>query len=676
MKKKESCSKRKTAAGNNIENNRGRRDFLKLSGAGAALLAGIGIESGLAEGVSEGGPMTPEDWTLTFEDTFDGGSLDTSKWSIGFGWGRETNGSPERIVDENVTIESGILSLKGTHDGSDYKSGSVNSKGKAYFGPGSYWEAKIKMPKRVGFLPAFWSKPNDESWPPEIDFVELFQTSGSWSDTAQSHHNIHYSSSTQKGDSGTHTTYNSSYDSGVDLTNRFHIYGCEWFEDRVVHYLDGEEVAVCTDGTILEALNNGAPFYMMLNIHIDRVGTADPSESWGEAMEVDWVRVWEYSGSSDPTGGTDTPQSSETHYLWVRSADSDPATYEFTASAGNIRIDENERSGGESDEYVSGDGTTAGGSVVSGDGFWFDGEITDFSYTGSIETYIDNQYVEPDSIVDKETTSKPTEEPPADHYLWVRSSGGESVPYAFSTSHGNIRIDENERSGDESDEWVAEDGMIAGGTVSNGDGFWYTGDITDFNHNGSIETYVDNQYVDPDSLVDPDSSGPELRTTEPILPRTVTINGGSQRSDYRFSVTEALQPTRSINSSDQINGTDAEGLVRGGSDTYRFAGELSSLTVDGDATVSVDGESVKKIVISKRSNSTGSVSYLVETSGRLVPTAKMDGSDRVSGGKSLGTVDGDSDTYWLQDGSVHDVSTFGGEVDTLIDGRPMDFIDS
>lgn len=672
----------------------GRRDYLKLTGAGAlAALGGSSIVTGDVAAVTEGGPTNQSEWTLAFEDNFDSGSLDTSKWSVGFGWGLETNGSPERIVGENVNVSNGVLSLKGTHDGSDYKAGAVNTKGKAYFGPGSYWEAKIKMPKRVGFLPAFWSKPNDESWPPEIDFVELFQTDGDWGDVSRSHHNIHYSSSTSKGDSSTHQTYNSGHDASVDLTKDFHIYGCEWQSDRVVHYLDGEQVAVCTDGTIMQALRNGAPFYMMLNIHIDRVGTADPNVSWGETMDVEWVRVWEYGGSGGSSdGGSSTSDGSSTsggdHYLWVRSADGSTAEYEFTASGGNIGIDNNERASGEDDEYVSSDGTRAGGTVGDGDGFWFDGEITDFTYTGSVETYIDDQYVDPDSLAADTDTQEPTDE----HYVWFRSASG-TARYAFTTSGSDIRIDENERSSGESDEWVASDGSTAGGetangTVSDGDGFWYTGEITDLNYEGSLEVFVDNQSVDPDSLVDPNSSGPDLDGQTDTsndggtsLPHTLTIDGSrySGWTSYNFTVTEELASTDSVDQGDTIDGTSARGAVGGGSNSYQFSGSLSRLALDGDADVSIDGTPLSLLLVERSSDSSGFVHYIVETAGDVVPATVPDGhansSDKISGGKVFGGVTSGTDAYWIVGGDVVDVTTYGGDVVATVNGTVTDFTD-
>ncbi|ELZ98026.1 glycosyl hydrolase family protein [Haloferax mucosum ATCC BAA-1512] len=692
----------------------GRRNLLKVSGVGALTALGaasFGVPGSAA--VSEGGPQNQADWALAFEDTFDSGSLDTDSWGIGFGWGRETTGSPERIVDENVELRDGKLHLTGTHDGDDIKAGSIHSRGNVYFGPGSYWEAKIKMPDRTGFLPAFWAKPNDESWPPEIDFVELFQTGDDYGDTHTSHHHIHYSSSGIKGDSSTHEDEPASYDAGVDLSKDFHIYGCEWQEDRVVHYVDGVKVAETADNTIMASLNGGAPFYMMLNIHIDRIGRTDRSESWGESMVVDWVRVWEYapdSGTSSGSGSTDDSDSSSDtsniddteHYIWVRSSNGDEATYEFHTTGGEIRIDSNEVGSGESDEWVSADGTAAGGSVsggsLNGDGFYFHGEVNDLAYTGPLEVYIDDQLVEADSLVTGTQTNDSSDDSTDDtsdgstsgsdtseeHYVWVRSADGDEATYAFETSGGDISIDPNEVGSGESDEWVSADGTIAGGSVSggslNGDGFWFRGEIIDLQYTGPLQVYVDDEPVDTENLVDAGRTGPENPNAEPEpLPNVITIDGSASdgSASYTLSVSDALQSTDSLNSGDEIDGTTATGSVESGQDQYRFTGRVESLGLDGDADISINGTPLDLFSIERAPDSSGTVTYIVETDGELlpadVPGATVDSADERKDGKLFGTVGTDADAYWLIGGDVLDVSTFGGRVVTALDGETMDF---
>ena len=164
------------------------------------------------------------------------------------------------------------------------------------FGPGSYVEARIKFAKREGFLNAFWAKPVSERWPPEIDVVELFQEGNRPDEVERAQHHIHYSRSGEPSDETTYEDIQLTSRPGGDLTEAYHTYGLEWREDRVVPYVDGVAVHEWTDETILRALAAGGPFYLMLSLNIDKLGTPDRSESWGEAMLVDWVRLWKHRG--------------------------------------------------------------------------------------------------------------------------------------------------------------------------------------------------------------------------------------------------------------------------------------------------------------------------------------------------------------------------------------------
>ncbi|QCJ47429.1 family 16 glycosylhydrolase [Haloprofundus sp. MHR1] len=578
-----------------------RRDYLKLTGASAAALGGIGAGASSVAAVTEGGPENQDEWTLAFEDTFDSGSLDTSNWGVGFGWGMETNASPESISEEYVNITDGQLRIGASPD-NGIEAGAVNTKDKQYFGPGSYWEAKIKFPKRVGFLPAFWAKPNSEAWPPEIDFVELFQTDGSSSDYTQSHHHIHYSSDTQP--NGPHEDDGASYDVGDDLTENFHIYGCEWQEDAIRHYVDGQLVAERTADTIVESCNNGAPFYMMFTIHIDRVGTTDKSANWDEEMVVDWARVWEYGNDGSSDGGSDD---------------------------GSNGDDSDNTDGSEEDS--SGDDSEA-----------------------------------------------------REHYLWLRSEydGGEAS-FEFSASGGNIDLQTNFPA----DYTVSDDRTSASGTVTERSndlpGFWYDGQITEFDYSGPLQVFIDNQYVDPDTLPETesdgrgDTEGDEDEESGSSLPNTLTIDasGSSGTANYELSVSGSLEADSGASSEASVSDGSASGSVSDGQAVFGFEGELEGLSLDGDADVLVNERPVQLLRVQRADDSNGLVKYIVESTGRLlkadVPRSSINPDDQVSGGKIFGKVVGGTDAYWLLEGEITDISTFGGDVVTTLDGAETDF---
>ncbi|ELY60738.1 family 16 glycosylhydrolase [Natronolimnohabitans innermongolicus] len=332
-----------------------RRNWLKLTGASTAAAVG-GLTIGAAPvSATDGGPSDPENWSLVLEDQFEGSTLDTDNWDVGFGWGNDANGDDATVTADNVVVDNGTLRLLITHGGggrNDVYQGAINSRNRQSFGPGHYFEARIRMPGREGLLPAFWGKPNTEDWPPEIDFVELFHDGGVDAETA--HFNVHWSTSGQTNDESTHTHNSLPHYTGVDLTDSFNVYGCAWHEDSIDFYFNGEYVGSRDASSMMDAVNAGAPFYMMFTTHVNRIGNADLSYAWEEEMAVDWCRVWEYTPGD---GDESVPEESEDE------ADGEPAV------------------------------NTTGTATVGETSFEATGEVTDLGGRSRVERYIDYREV-------------------------------------------------------------------------------------------------------------------------------------------------------------------------------------------------------------------------------------------------------------------------------------------
>jgi len=109
-------------------------------------------------------------------------------------------------------------------------------------------------------------------------------------------------------------------------------------------------------------------------------------------------------------------------------------------------------------------------------------------------------------------------------------------------------------------------------------GFWYDGEITDLSYSGPLDLFIDNEAVDPDSLVDPDEPGP-FRPTG--LPQRITIDGtNSGTSSYSITVSDQIKSV-SIPDGDTIDGTTAAGSVEGDADVYDFSGSITQLQLEG-----------------------------------------------------------------------------------------------
>ena len=114
-------------------------------------------------------------YSLVFEDDFNGETLDRTKWNVELhepGW---VNQELQAYVDAEdvLSLRDGFLHIRPTRltlwDGSVfYRSGRISTQGKHEFTYGIF-EARLKVPRGKGFLPAFWLMTGDEErwgqWP-------------------------------------------------------------------------------------------------------------------------------------------------------------------------------------------------------------------------------------------------------------------------------------------------------------------------------------------------------------------------------------------------------------------------------------------------------------------------------------------------------------------------------
>jgi beta-glucanase (GH16 family) len=248
-----------------------------------ALLLWTGLDrTGARTGVPSG---PPAGWHQVFADEITGPTLDTATWQPDRGAG-EAGAVPFNPGIENAWFDPAQVSVSGgalvlqvaarprTVQGHryEYSSGMVQRSPSGPVLPGSYVEARIRVPGCGGCWPAFWLTPFDR-WPPEIDIAE-YQQSGA--DRRPSFNAI---------DPDRHQTGPTPYGrTDVDHRDAFHVYGLLWTADRAVPFLDGVPYPeAATPGPAAEI-----PLMLVLNLSL-RNGWTAPA---GAEMQVDWVRVW------------------------------------------------------------------------------------------------------------------------------------------------------------------------------------------------------------------------------------------------------------------------------------------------------------------------------------------------------------------------------------------------
>lgn len=221
-------------------------------------------------------------WVLTFHDEFDGTQLDEGKWSNGYGWGVTAGHASGYCDPANNIVANGILiQVAENRPQGDraHSVGCIHTKDK-FSQLHGFWEARMKVPSGVGLHSAFWAKPHNDAWPPELDVEEIpggrtdrVTTTVHWEEGG-----IHY------------RTNNRSF--GPDFSQDYHIFGAHWSPAGTIWYVDGIEKFRTSDGA--SQMAEKGPFYTILNLQVNlRNGEqANESTTWPAYQYVDYVRVW------------------------------------------------------------------------------------------------------------------------------------------------------------------------------------------------------------------------------------------------------------------------------------------------------------------------------------------------------------------------------------------------
>ena len=192
-----------------------------------------------------------------------------------------------------------IRPVKEENDGNTvYKSGRVNTQNKHDYKYGRF-EAKLKVPKGKGFLPAFWMMPKDEDyygqWPKcgEIDIMEVLGDS-----TKVNYGSLHFGEP--------HKQSQGMYDlADGDFSEEYHVFAIEWEPGEIRWYCDGEEYHKENNWfTAVEGEDEkpypapfDQPFHVILNVAVGGDWPGDPDESLvfddSTCMYVDYVRIFQ-----------------------------------------------------------------------------------------------------------------------------------------------------------------------------------------------------------------------------------------------------------------------------------------------------------------------------------------------------------------------------------------------
>lgn len=300
----------------------------------------LGIAASGAPKITTGGeqPGNPDDWILTFNDEFNGTSLDRTKWITKYPFknhqddgtddgDRSNNQESEWYVDNAFSFNNGVMSINAKYEclaagrperyapysctRFPYTSGLIAS-AQSFSQKYGYFETRMKIPSGDGFWPTFWLLPKNSPqpattpwsvslWPPEIDIMENF----SYDLTAIRLSNIYSNIYPNPGTTGDYRSlggfdYDTHY--GPDYSQALHTYGVDWEPDFVAWYIDGVEVRRVTTHIPPGTPPNGSydGMFILVNLAVStgngNISLPSPS-SLPKTLDVDYVRVYQKKSS-------------------------------------------------------------------------------------------------------------------------------------------------------------------------------------------------------------------------------------------------------------------------------------------------------------------------------------------------------------------------------------------
>lgn len=295
------------------------------------------------------------DWTMVWNDEFDGTALDLTKWQHEVNCQGGGNNEQQCYTDssDNSFVADGILNIVAlpAAEGAEkpYTSARLNTKNQGDWKYGRF-EIRAKMPSGQGSWPAIWMLPTDSvygGWPHsgEIDIMEAVNLKVADADgnvENKIHGSLHYGK-----DYPNNSSSSKSYALPDDANpaDDFHTYAIEWQEGEMRWYVDdylyatqlksevrynskGEASGLSHKGWFteyfspatgqLETYWTTAPFdqsfHMILNLavggtwpeNVNNLGVDETAFESGQNMQVDYVRVYQCSLDPETGKGCDT----------------------------------------------------------------------------------------------------------------------------------------------------------------------------------------------------------------------------------------------------------------------------------------------------------------------------------------------------------------------------------
>jgi len=265
------------------------------------------------------------------------------------------------------------------------------------------------------------------------------------------------------------------------------------------------------------------------------------------------------------------------------------------------------------------------------------------------------------------------DEPDLPNLLLVDGSPSDATRYEFTVSG---EVEHSNAKGASIDDGDTIDGSTVQGSVGDWkDAFRYAGELEELTVDGPGSVLVNGEAVDPADY------GQEK-------PHVLEVVGSGTPTSYEITVDGAIELASTDEPATEattVSGTTVQSSVTDETQTFRFSGELTDITVtDGEAAVMLDGEQIDPseygdqelpphALVIDGVDTDGPSTYSFEIDGTVVKStyqdASMDDGDVIDGTTVRGAVYNWIDAYWF-DGDIADFRLRGdANVDVQYNAR-------
>ncbi|NOZ21928.1 MAG: glycoside hydrolase family 16 protein [Planctomycetes bacterium] len=235
----------------------------------------------------EGGPPSHAEWEMTFHDEFEGNGVNWDVWESSAG--PRGKDHPEGRWPENNVVKDGILYQVTKREnpprgGKEWSSAHIWTR--TFTQKYGYFECRIRYGRYLNN--AFWLfRPPGKRYPDPPHFEIDINEGHTPRDVAMTLHFYIYPEGEKVGD--IYST-NKTWKAPMDLDRDFHVYACEWNEQEIIWYFDGQPVRRLKN-PVCHAPADVRLSTVIMTRALEKDGI-DIATMDGVSMAVDWVRVY------------------------------------------------------------------------------------------------------------------------------------------------------------------------------------------------------------------------------------------------------------------------------------------------------------------------------------------------------------------------------------------------